>query len=77
MFPDSSIRFPLMQAFERCLTLVTGQPHARQNIAPVLQLVRDRRLELSEVVDAIVDWSSAPEVLMSGRGKYVCTRPEL
>jgi threonine dehydrogenase-like Zn-dependent dehydrogenase len=77
MFPDPATSIPLMAAFERCLTLVTGQPHARQNMEPVLQLMRSQRLDLSGVVDAVVDWSSAPEVLASGSGKYVCTRPEL
>lgn len=74
MFTDPAATFPLMQAFERCLTLITGQPHARQNAEPVLDLIRSRKLALSEIVDDVVEWSEAPEVLLKGKGKYVCVR---
>lgn len=77
MFADPSTRFPLLQAFERCLTLVTGQPHARAMLQPVLSLLQNQPLGLSRVADGVVPWESAPMALLAGKGKVVCTRPEL
>ena len=74
MFPNPVVRFPLMQAFERCLTLVTGQPHVRGNLERVLQLMAGNQLRLGAVTDAVVSWDDAPDVLRRGKGKFVCCR---
>ena len=72
MSPD--VRLPLFAMFERCITLHTGQPHARALIDPVLALWRDGKLDLGSLVDDVLDWEDAPRAFSAAHGKLVCVR---
>lgn len=74
MYAQPSSPLPMMSMFERCITLQTGQPHARALIDPVLTLLATGSVDLSPVVDAQVDWEDAPRAFGAGRGKLICTR---
>jgi alcohol dehydrogenase len=74
MYPGETTPVPLMDAFQRCLTLRTGQPHARALLDPVLGLVSSGRLRPSAITRGLLDWGDAPEAFRHGRGKFVCTR---
>ncbi len=74
MYTDPAIRLPLMAAFERCLSVATGQPHARTLVDPVLALLADGRLSLDEVTTDVADWDDAPDAWSAGAGKTVVVR---
>jgi len=65
---------PLMSMFERCMTLTTGQPHARGLLQSVLGLIADGTCRPALVTDGIVDWEDAPSAFRAGSGKHICTR---
>ena len=73
-YTDRSVRLPLMAAFERCLTIRTGQPHARALVEPVLELMAAGRLALDDVTTTVTDWAEAPAAFASGSGKNVVVR---
>jgi len=74
MYASPDVQLPLFAMFERCITLHTGQPHARAFIDPVLELWRAGKLDLAPVVDAVLDWEDAPRAFSAGVGKLVCVR---
>ena len=77
MYGARETPLPLMDMFARCLTLTTGQPHVRALLDPVLDLVRDGRLDLAAFVDAVHRWDDAPHAWAHGHGKHVCVRHDL
>jgi alcohol dehydrogenase len=74
MYASPEVRLPLFAMFERCITLHTGQPHARALLDQVLALWSGGKLDLAPVVDAVLDWEEAPQAFSAGRGKLVCVR---
>jgi alcohol dehydrogenase len=76
MYLGDATPLPLFTMFQRCVTFRTGQPDVRKDMAPVLELLASRRLDLSSVTDAIVDWEEAPAAFRRGQGKVVCVRQD-
>lgn len=74
MYPEPPSGLPLMTAFERCLTIRTGQPDVRAHLDTVLGLIADGIIRPADVTDAVVDWDDAPEAFAAGSGKRVCVR---
>lgn len=76
MYVEGSVPLPLMAMFERCLTLTTGQPHARAHVPAVLDLIGRGVIDPMTVVTDVVDWDDAPGAFSRGAGKAVVSRPE-
>ena len=75
MYVEATTPLPLMTMFERCLTLHTGQPHARAMIEPVLGLIASGAYSPMPIVTEVVDWEQAPAAFSAGYGKRIVTRP--
>lgn len=73
MYVDGA-SLPLMPLFERGLTVVTGQPHARGLLPPALDLLASG-LPAGQVTDEVLDWEDAPAAFTRGAGKRVVVRP--
>jgi threonine dehydrogenase-like Zn-dependent dehydrogenase len=69
-----SAKLPVGAMFLRNATLVTGQPHARANMDPVLQLMRDGKLCSTAIPVEILPWEDAPEKFGSGEIKRIFVR---
>jgi threonine dehydrogenase-like Zn-dependent dehydrogenase len=71
MYAGRSTEVPLMRMFERCITLHTGQPHARALLDPVLAMVVEERIDLAALTTSTRPWSEAPQAFAAGSGKHV------
>lgn len=68
---------PLLDMFTNGITFKTGRAHARPGIAPVLDLIVERRLDPALVTSAIADWHDAIDALMAGTSsKLIITRED-
>lgn len=76
MYPADSTPLPLLTMFERCLTVTTGQPHARALVDPVLAAL-EGGLDLGIVTDEVLAWEDAPRAFTRQWGKRVVVRDEL
>jgi alcohol dehydrogenase len=76
MYMGEAIQLPLLNMFKRALTFRTGQPDVRSDMVAVLELLAQGRLDLSPIIDEVVDWEDAPAAFRSGHGKRVCVRSE-
>jgi alcohol dehydrogenase len=65
---------PLMHMFERCITLHTGQPHARALLDEVLPMIAEERFDPSALTSSTRPWAEAPEAFATGSGKHVVVR---
>lgn len=74
MYASNAVTLPLLTMFERCLTLRTGQPHARALIEPVLDLIVAGSLRPSRITTDVVAWDGADRAFSRGTGKIVCVR---
>lgn len=73
MYVGDKVEWPLMAMFERCLTVSTGQPHARALSEDALTLLR-RGAHLGSITTGTLAWSEAPAAFSMGSGKWVLTR---
>jgi alcohol dehydrogenase len=76
MYAGDTTGVPLMAMFERCMTLRTGQPHARGLLDSVLGLMADGTLNPGLVTDSVIDWEDAPAAFCAGAGKHICVRDD-
>lgn len=74
MYPGESKPLPLMQMFEKCLSLTTGQPDLSSSIGPALKLLSSNIQKFDVIMDDIKPWNEAPSAFSSGKGKYVLLR---
>jgi threonine dehydrogenase-like Zn-dependent dehydrogenase len=74
MYAEALTALPLLTMFERCLTLQTGQPHARSLIEPVLALIGTGKFDPAVITDEVVPWRDAPRAFAAGSGKRICVR---
>lgn len=74
MYPDNATLLPLMQMFEKCLSLTTGQPDLSTSIGPALKLLSDNVQKFDVVMGDAKQWDDAPTVFAFGRGKQVLVR---
>lgn len=58
MYPADPTLLPILTMFERCLTITTGQPHARALVSPVLAAL-ENGLDLGAVTDEVLAWDDA------------------
>ena len=65
---------PVGAMFLRNATLVTGQPHARANMDPVLQLMREGKISSTSIPVEILPWEDAPEKFGAGEIKRIFVR---
>ena len=70
-----SFGLPVGAMFLRNATLVTGQPHARALIDPVLDLMRASALNSRSIPAEILPWEDAPEKFGRGEIKRIFVRP--
>lgn len=65
---------PYGAMFRRNVTLVTGQPHARANIEPVLGLMARGRLSSTAIPVEVLPWEDAPRAYGFGEIKRIFVR---
>jgi alcohol dehydrogenase len=69
-----SAKLPVGAMFLHNATLVTGQPHARANMGPVIQLMRDGKIGSASIPVEILPWDDAPEKFGFGEIKRIFVR---
>ncbi len=74
MYNTKTTDLPLMQMFEKCLSMATGQPDVRSLIKPVLQLLVAEQDKFGLLIDEVQPWQAAPSVFSHGLGKQVVIR---
>lgn len=74
MYLSGTVPLPLFKMFQRGVTFRTGQPDIRTSMVPVLDLLASRKLDLSILIDDVLDWEQAPLAFLRGSGKVVCAR---
>lgn len=67
-------KLPVGAMFLRNATLVTGQPHARAHMDPVLQLMQDGKIGSTSIPVEILPWEDAPEKFGFGEIKRIFVR---
>lgn len=65
---------PIGAMFLRNATLVTGQPHARALMGPVLELMQQTGLTSTSIPVEILPWEGAPEKFGIGQTKRIFVR---
>jgi threonine dehydrogenase-like Zn-dependent dehydrogenase len=65
---------PIGPMFLRNATLVTGQPHARALMGPVLELMRRTGLSATSIPVEILSWEDAPGQFGVGEAKRIFVR---
>lgn len=65
---------PVGAMFMRNVTLVTGQPHARALMVPVLQLMQERAINSESIPVEVLAWDSATEHFGFGERKRIFVR---
>lgn len=65
---------PVGAMFLRNVTLVTGQPHARALMTPVLQLMQDRAVNSQSIPVEVLPWESANKFFGFGERKRIFVR---
>lgn len=69
-----SLSLPLGAMFMRNATLITGQPHARALMEPVLALMERCGLSSTSIPVEILPWEEAPEKFGTGETKRIFLR---
>jgi alcohol dehydrogenase len=62
---------PLLEMYDRAVTFVTGSPHARENIPPVLEAMAANRIHPELVTDAVVSFDDAIDAFAEQHTKLV------
>ena len=70
-----SMSLPLGAMFMRNVTFVTGQPHVRTHIGPVLDLMQARTFSSVSIPVEIHPWHEAPDAFGFGEMKRIFVRP--
>lgn len=70
-----SANLPVGSMFLRNATLITGQPHARANMEPVLELMRAGKLSSTSIPTEVMPWDSADKAFGFGEVKRIFSRP--
>jgi threonine dehydrogenase-like Zn-dependent dehydrogenase len=66
---------PIGAMFMRNVTLITGQPHARALMTPVLQLMQEHAIHSASIPVDVLPWESASEEFGFGDRKRIFVRP--
>lgn len=66
--------FPLLEAYTRGLTFVTGRVSSRALLPDVLALVAGGRLDPAAITARVVAWEEAPEALFDRGAKVIVAR---
>lgn len=74
MYIDKHTPLPLMTMFQKCLTLITGQPHVRSLIELAIDLVRSNAASFAPMIDEVLPWEEAPRAFSAQHGKRVLVR---
>jgi alcohol dehydrogenase len=69
-----SLSLPVGAMFMRNVTLITGQPHARALMEPVLQLMQNRSVNSVSIPVEVLAWESANEHFGFGDRKRIFVR---
>jgi alcohol dehydrogenase len=69
-----SASLPIGTMFLRNATLVTGQPHARSLMGPVLDLMQQTGLSSTSIPVEMLAWDEAPEKFGTGDAKRIFVR---
>ena len=69
-----SMPLPVGAMFMRNATLVTGQPHARALMQPVLQLMQERHFDSRSIPVEVLPWQSADTAFGFGEVKRIFVR---
>lgn len=73
MYPEPLTGLPMMELFERCATLRTGQPDARAHLPAVLDLLTADQMD-DVALTAVLPWDEAGDAFGQGHGKFVVSR---
>lgn len=68
------LELPIGQMFVRNVTLVTGQPHARALIGPVLELMQRTGVTSLSIPTEVLPWEQASEAFGLGQTKRIFVR---
>ncbi len=74
VYPGNATPLPLEAMFRNSVTLVTGQPHARGHVEPVLDLIAWGAIRTTTVPTDVVDWSDAAVAYGRGTTKRIFVR---
>jgi threonine dehydrogenase-like Zn-dependent dehydrogenase len=74
IYPGNTTPLPLAAMFRNNVTLVTGQPHARSHVEPVLDLIARGAIRTTTVPTEVVDWSDADVAYGLGTTKRIFVR---
>ncbi len=74
MYKAKSTPLPLMQMFEKCLSIATGQPDVRSSIKSVVQLLIAEQDKFALLIDEVQPWETASLAFATGQGKRVVMR---
>lgn len=69
-----SFEAPIGAMFQRNATLVTGQPHARANMDPVLQLMAEGKFSSTSIPVEVLGWDGAERAFGFGETKRIFVR---
>jgi threonine dehydrogenase-like Zn-dependent dehydrogenase len=69
-----SIPLPVTAMFLRNVTFVTGQPHARAHIEPVLDLMQTHEFGSTSIPCEVLPWEDAPTAFGFGESKRIFVR---
>ena len=73
-FDGLSSSLPIGDMFRRSATFVTGQPHARAYIEPVLDLIRAGKISSTSIPSEILPWDAAKDAYGRGGVKQIFVR---
>jgi len=65
---------PVASMFLRNVTFVTGQPNARVQMSPVLELIRANKLSSTSIPHELLDWEEAPRAYGRADRKQIFVR---
>jgi len=68
---------PIGQMFRKNVTLITGQPHARAHMDPVLRLMAEHGFGSKSIPVEVLPWDSADQLFGRGEVKRIFVRDSL
>ena len=71
---DDPTPIPLLEMYTKGVRFHTGRVHARPLMEPILELVREGRVEPERITAETATWDDAAEAVAGHRGKLVITR---
>lgn len=76
IYPDPGTPLPLGAMFTNNVTLVTGQPHARGLIDPVVELISTGSITSTTIPTEVLDWEQADACYGRGTTKRIFVRED-